>query len=95
MNVEIPQNQLEQLNALAAQTGKATDELVQEAVSKLLAYNDWFKAQAQTGVEQIQRGALTGQAWEQELDNLLADLPDTPALSDEAMKRENWYPDRR
>ena len=56
MNVEISQSQIEQLNAIAAQTGKGTDELVQEAVSKMLAYNDWFKAQVQIGVDQIQRG---------------------------------------
>jgi predicted transcriptional regulator len=56
MNVEIPQSQIEQLNALAAQTGKGTDELVQEAVSKLLAYNEWFKAQVQIGVDQILQG---------------------------------------
>jgi predicted transcriptional regulator len=56
MNVDIPQSQLEQLNALAAQTGKRADELVQEAVSKLLAYNEWFKAQVQIGVDQIRHG---------------------------------------
>lgn len=56
MNVEISQNQLDQLNALAAHTGKGTNELVQEAVSKMLAYNEWFEAQVQIGVDQIQRG---------------------------------------
>lgn len=62
MNVEIPQNQIEQLTALAAQTGKGTDELVQEAVSKMLASNDWFKAQVQIGVDQIQRGEFIEEA---------------------------------
>ncbi len=56
MNVEIPHNQIEQLDTLAAQTGKGTGELVREAVSKMLAYNDWFKAQVQIGIDQIQRG---------------------------------------
>lgn len=62
MNVEIPQTQIEQLNALAMQTGKRADELVQEAVSKMLAYNDWFKAQVQIGVDQIQRGEFIEEA---------------------------------
>lgn len=62
MNVEFPQSQIEPLNALAAQTGKGTDELVKEAVSKLLAYNDWFKAQVRVGVEQIQRGEFIEEA---------------------------------
>lgn len=38
--------------------------------------------------------ALAGEEWEQELDAVIADLPDTPLLTDDAMKRENWYPDR-
>ena len=56
MEVHLPQEQETQLNALAAQTGRATDELVQEAVAQMLAYNDWFQAQVQIGIEQIARG---------------------------------------
>jgi predicted transcriptional regulator len=32
------------------------DELVQEAVARMLAHNDWFKAQVQIGIDQIARG---------------------------------------
>jgi len=32
------------------------DELVQEAVARLLDYNDWFQQQVQIGVDQINRG---------------------------------------
>ena len=56
MEVHLLQNQEVQLNELAAQTGRGTDELVQEAVAKLRAHNEWFKAQVQIGVDQIARG---------------------------------------
>jgi predicted transcriptional regulator len=56
MEVHLPQQQEAQLRALANQTGRETDDLVQEAVSHLLAYNDWFQAQVQVGIDQIARG---------------------------------------
>jgi predicted transcriptional regulator len=56
MEVHLPQSQEAKLNDLAAQTGRGTDELVQEAVARMLAHNDWFKAQVQIGIDQIARG---------------------------------------
>jgi predicted transcriptional regulator len=56
MEVHLPQNQESQLNDLAARTGRRTDDLVQEAVARMLAHNDWFKAQVQVGIDQIARG---------------------------------------
>lgn len=56
MEVHLPQQQEAQLNALAAQTGRGTDELVQEAVAQMLARNEWFQAQVQIGIDQIARG---------------------------------------
>jgi predicted transcriptional regulator len=56
MEVHLPQNQEAQLNDLAAQTGRRGDDLVQEAVARMLAHNDWFKAQVQIGIDQIARG---------------------------------------
>lgn len=56
MEVHLPQNQEVQLKELAAQTGRGTDDLLQEAVAKLLAHNEWFKAQVQIGIDQIARG---------------------------------------
>jgi hypothetical protein len=32
--------------------------------------------------------------WEKELDEWLDSFPQRPVLRDEALKRENWYPDR-
>jgi predicted transcriptional regulator len=56
MEVHLPQSQEAKLNDLAAQTGRGTDDLVQEAVAQMLAHNDWFKAQVQIGIDQIARG---------------------------------------
>jgi hypothetical protein len=35
-----------------------------------------------------------GDQWEKELDAWLDSFPQHPILSDEALQRENWYPDR-
>jgi len=55
MELHLPQNQEAQLNELAAKTGRATDDLIQEAVARLLAHNEWFKQQVQIGIDQFQR----------------------------------------
>ena len=55
----MPQNQEAQLNELAAKTGRGTDDLVQEAVARLLAHDEWFKEQVQVGIDQINRGEFT------------------------------------
>ena len=59
MEVHLPQNQEAQLNELAAKTGRGTDDLVQEAVARLLAHDEWFKEQVQVGIDQINRGEFT------------------------------------
>ncbi|MGO9256925.1 MAG: hypothetical protein ACLQU1_11570 [Bryobacteraceae bacterium] len=51
----MPRNQEVQLNQLAVQTGRGTDELTQQAVAKLLAHNEWFKAQVRIGIDQFAR----------------------------------------
>ena len=56
MEVHLSPNQETRLNELAAKTGRGTDDLVQEAVAKLLAHNQWFKEQVQIGLDQISRG---------------------------------------
>jgi len=56
MEVHLPQQQELELNDLAARTGRGMDELVQEAVARLLADNEWFKQQVQVGIDQIARG---------------------------------------
>ena len=62
MEVHLPQQQEAQLCDLAAQTGRGTDELVQEAIARLLAYNEWFGQQVQIGIDQIARGEFIEEA---------------------------------
>ena len=56
MEVQFTPDQETQLNEMAAKTGRGTDELVREAVDRLLAYNHWFREQVQVGLDQIERG---------------------------------------
>lgn len=56
MEVHLRRDQELQLNELAARTGRGTDDLVQEAVARLLEHDQWFKAQVQIGIDQIERG---------------------------------------
>jgi len=56
MEVSLLESQEVQLNNLALRTGRGTDELIQEAVARLLAHNEWFKEQVQVGIDQIARG---------------------------------------
>ena len=56
LEVHLLQEQETQLHDLAGKTGRGTDELVQEAVAKLLSHSDWFKQQVQIGADQIARG---------------------------------------
>lgn len=54
--VLLPENQEAQLNELALRTGRGTDDLIQEAVARMLAHNAWFNDQVQIGIDQIARG---------------------------------------
>jgi predicted transcriptional regulator len=56
MEVNLPQSQEVQLNELAAKTGRGTDDLVREAVARMLAHADSVRQQVQIGVDQIARG---------------------------------------
>ena len=56
MEVHLPDSLETRLNELAAQTGRGTDELVREAVDRLLADASRFREQVQVGIDQIARG---------------------------------------
>lgn len=58
MEVELRPEQEARLNELAATSGRGTDELLREAVDRLLSYNAWLKEQVQLGTDQIERGEL-------------------------------------
>lgn len=56
MELQIPERQSAALAGLSARTGRSPDDLVVEAVDRLLAEESWFAEQVQTGMDQIARG---------------------------------------
>lgn len=56
MNLQLPDRQAAELASLSARTGRSPDELVVDAVDRLLAHEAWFDAQVQLGIDQIARG---------------------------------------
>jgi len=56
MEVQLTPTQETELADLASKTGQGKDELVREAVERLLAHNRWFQQQVQVGLDQIARG---------------------------------------
>jgi predicted transcriptional regulator len=56
MEVRLTETQQSKLNELAAKTGRAPDELIREAVDRLVDYDRWFADQVQVGLDQIGRG---------------------------------------
>ena len=56
MEIYLPQQQEAQIKDLAAQTGRETGDILREAVTRLLAHNDWFVQQVQIGIDQVARG---------------------------------------
>ena len=55
MEVRLTTMQETQLNELAAATGRRADDLVQEAVDRLLAYEQAFRERVQIGLDQAKR----------------------------------------
>ncbi len=58
MEIPLTPDQLEQLNELASSTGRRADELVQEAIDNLIAYNKWFRKEVEIGLAQVRQGEL-------------------------------------
>ncbi len=56
MELQIPERQAAELASLSSRTGRSPDELVTEAVDRLLAQESWFDEQVQLGIGQIARG---------------------------------------
>ena len=55
MEAHLPRSEEARLLGLAARTGRGADDLVKEAVAKLLDHDDWFNRQVQIGMDQIAR----------------------------------------
>jgi predicted transcriptional regulator len=58
MELQLPERQAAELASLSTRTGRSPDELVVDAVDRLLAHEAWFDAQVQLGIDQIARGEL-------------------------------------
>jgi predicted transcriptional regulator len=58
MEVELRPDQEAKLNEIAETTGRGTDDLIREAVDRLLGYDDWFKREVQIGVDALNRGEV-------------------------------------
>jgi predicted transcriptional regulator len=72
MEVHLPQDQEAQLKDLALRTGRGTDDLVQEAIARLLCRDEWFKRDVQVGIDQIARGEFIE---EEEMDARVERMP--------------------
>jgi predicted transcriptional regulator len=58
MNVHLRPEQEAAISQLAADTGRQTDELVQDAVNSLLEQDARFRGAVRRGIEQADRGEL-------------------------------------
>lgn len=56
MEVHLTPTQESKLKELVASTGRGAEELVLEALDKMLVHDIWFTSQVQTGLEQLDRG---------------------------------------
>ncbi len=62
------------LARLAAQRGRDPEMLAQEAIERFVDYDDWFIAEVEKGLAQIERGeVLTHEEVGARLDKLLSD----------------------
>lgn len=58
MEIFLAPEQETQLNQLAVNTGRGTDDLVQEAIGRLLSENHLFVEQIQVGLKDLNEGRL-------------------------------------
>ena len=56
MEVQFTSDQQAKLTRMAAEQGRAAETLVQEAVERLLNYNDWFWREVDKGLAAADRG---------------------------------------
>lgn len=56
MEMQLPEHQSAALAGLSARTRRSPDELVIEAIDRMLAEESWFDEQVQAGIDQIARG---------------------------------------
>lgn len=71
MDLQLPERQATELASLSSRTGRTSDDLVVEAVDRLLAQERWLDEQIQLGIDQIARGEFLE---EEEMDARVARL---------------------
>ena len=59
IRIEITEAQESQLAAMAEHEAKSVDRLVADLLQRSLAYDAWFRAQVQEGIDSADRGELT------------------------------------
>ena len=55
MQVNLPPELQAKLDRIAAQQGRAPESLVNEAVERLVDYDEWFIGQVEKGLAQVER----------------------------------------
>jgi predicted transcriptional regulator len=56
MELHLTEQQQNSLASLSAQTGRSADDLLRDALDRMLAQERWFQDQVQIGIDQIARG---------------------------------------
>jgi predicted transcriptional regulator len=56
MDLHLTERQNQALVGLSSRTGRSTNDLVVEAIDRLIAEESWFDKQVQIGIDQIARG---------------------------------------
>lgn len=56
MEVQFTTDQQAKLSRMAAEQGRAAEELVQEAVERLLCYEEWFSQEVDQGLAAAEKG---------------------------------------
>ena len=58
MEVKLSPELQAKLDRVAAQQGRDSESLVQEAVERLVGYDEWFIREVEKGLAQIERGEV-------------------------------------
>jgi predicted transcriptional regulator len=58
MQVNLPPELQAKLDRIAAQQGREPESLVNEAVERLVGYDEWFIRQVEIGLAQVERGEV-------------------------------------
>ena len=71
MDLHLTEQQLNSLAVLSAQTGRSPDDLIRDALNRMLAHEKWFEDQVRIGIDQFSRGEFLE---ENEMDERVARL---------------------